>query len=111
MPAAATLQQGDKITHIVHRHEPSVIEPALRVLQSDGDIVVVCKGSLPVHASGRYRRNTVVAILDACCGITEVYRKLFVSSAITQSSELSVDCHSGASSGPCDHRYTIAGEN
>lgn len=79
MPGAA-LQQGDAITHVVHRHEPSVQLPAVRILQSEDDssIVAVCKSTLPVHPSGRYHRNTVVAVLDACHGLPDLLRAPFV---------------------------------
>ena len=66
---ATLLRQGDAITHIVHRHEPSVLEPAVRIITDDDDVVVVVKScSVPVHVSGRFRRNTVVHILDLVHG-------------------------------------------
>ena len=69
VPPATPLRSGDAITHIVHRHEPSVLEPAVRVISHDDDVVVVVKScSVPVHVSGRFRRNTVVHILDLVHG-------------------------------------------
>eukprot|EP01050_Picozoa_sp_SAG11_P022074 SAG11_NODE_4074_length_2078_cov_2.655887_1_plen_429_part_01 len=67
------LKQGDAIRHVVHRHEPSVREPTLEVLADADDIVVVVKAaSLPVHASGRYRRNTLIQILENVYGFPKL---------------------------------------
>lgn len=69
IPADVALSQGDAITHVVHRHEPSVVEPAVRIVAHDADVVVVVKScSIPVHVSGRYRRNTLIHILDLVHG-------------------------------------------
>ena len=69
VPIDATLSQGDAITHVVHRHEPSVLEPAVRIVTHDANVVVVAKScSVPVHVSGRYRRNTLIHILDLVHG-------------------------------------------
>lgn len=63
------LRLGDTVSHVIHTHEPSVREPAVVVIAEDRDVVVVCKSSsLPVHPCGRFRRNTVVQLLAACCG-------------------------------------------
>jgi len=56
VPPGAALSQGDAITHIVHRHEPSISHPAVRVVCDSNDIVAVCKSTLPVHPSGRCAR-------------------------------------------------------
>eukprot|EP00750_Incisomonas_marina_P017686 INCI2342.1.p1 GENE.INCI2342.1~~INCI2342.1.p1 ORF type:complete len:471 (+),score=65.51 INCI2342.1:93-1505(+) len=62
---ATKLKNGDVVCHKVHRHEPSVPEPGLHVLPcSRDDIVAVSKGAIPVHSSGRYRRNTLVHIIS-----------------------------------------------
>ena len=69
LPPANRLKLGDTITHVSHTHEPSVCEPAVQLIGHDEHVVVVCKGaSLPVHSCGRFRRNTVIHILEACFG-------------------------------------------
>ncbi len=69
VPVDTALSQGDAITHVVHRHEPSVLEPAVRIVSHDADVVVVVKScSIPVHVSGRYRRNTLIHVLDLVHG-------------------------------------------
>jgi len=68
------LIDGDWITHHVHRHEPSVPEPAVRVIERDhGGIVAVEKvGGIPVHPCGRYRRNTLQYLLGALHGLPDL---------------------------------------
>jgi 23S rRNA-/tRNA-specific pseudouridylate synthase len=65
LPAEQRLRLGDVVRHTTHVHEPSVREPALRLIPSGSpDVLVVSKAaSLPVHACGRFRRNTLVHIL------------------------------------------------
>jgi 23S rRNA-/tRNA-specific pseudouridylate synthase len=46
------------------RHEPPVTAEPLAILFEDDDIVAVNKpGSIPAHATGRYRHNTVIGML------------------------------------------------
>jgi tRNA pseudouridine synthase 9 len=67
------LKLGDTVSHITHTHEPSVREPALQLLGETEDVVAVCKAaSVPVHACGRFRRNTVVHILAECHGLADL---------------------------------------
>eukprot|EP01046_Picozoa_sp_COSAG06_P010825 COSAG06_NODE_601_length_13893_cov_8.766928_1_plen_926_part_00 len=67
--SAQPLRLGDTVSHVIHTHEPSVREPAVAIIAEDAEVVVVCKAaSLPVHPCGRFRRNTVVHILEACHG-------------------------------------------
>jgi len=54
----------DQLQHLVHVHEPPVLSLGVEVLREEGDVLVVNKPcSLPVHPSGRYRRNTVLGVL------------------------------------------------
>ncbi|TFK65564.1 tRNA-pseudouridine synthase [Pluteus cervinus] len=67
---------GDRIENVVHRHEPPVTSTPVKVLLHDterGFIVVDKPGSIPVHASGRYYRNTLVEILVSDFGYEKVY--------------------------------------
>lgn len=55
---------GEKYEHLV----PQVVEPAvstdIRILHEDSDLVVINKPApLPIHAGGRYEKNTLSAIL------------------------------------------------
>lgn len=62
----SVLKEGDRMRHIIHRHEPPVPAVDVRVLGTAGDIVAVSKpAGMPVHASGQYRKNTVLGILQA----------------------------------------------
>ncbi len=62
--ANRTVVAGEKYEHLV----PNVIEPAvnpdIRILHEDGDLVVVDKPApLPIHPAGRYNKNTLVSLL------------------------------------------------
>jgi len=58
------LKNNDFISSKVHRHEIAVLACKIQVLHEDNDFVVVDKPpSMPVHACGRYRYNSVLAIL------------------------------------------------
>ncbi|KAF9462388.1 pseudouridine synthase [Collybia nuda] len=70
------INNGDRIENIVHRHEPPVTSTPVKVLFHDVErrfIVVDKPGSIPVHASGRYFRNTLVGILENDFGYEKVY--------------------------------------
>ncbi|KAJ4471500.1 pseudouridine synthase [Lentinula aciculospora] len=70
------IQNGDRMENVVHRHEPPVTSTPIRILLEDKErefIVVDKPGSIPVHASGRYHRNTLVAILMSDFGYEKVY--------------------------------------
>jgi len=61
---------------VVHRHEPPVTSTPVKVLLHDVErefIVVDKPGSIPVHASGRYLRNTLVGILENDFGYEKAY--------------------------------------
>ncbi|KAJ3711599.1 pseudouridine synthase [Lentinula raphanica] len=70
------IQNGDRMENVVHRHEPPVTATPIKILFEDKErefIVVDKPGSIPVHASGRYHRNTLVAILMSDFGYEKVY--------------------------------------
>ncbi|KIK60879.1 hypothetical protein GYMLUDRAFT_244033 [Collybiopsis luxurians FD-317 M1] len=70
------MQNGDRMENVVHRHEPPVTATPIKILLEDKErefIVVDKPGSIPVHASGRYHRNTLVAILMSDFGYEKIY--------------------------------------
>ncbi|KAK7472266.1 hypothetical protein VKT23_000387 [Stygiomarasmius scandens] len=70
------VQNGDRMENVVHRHEPPVSAKPVKILLEDKErefLVVDKPGSIPVHASGRYYRNTLVAILMSDFGYEKVY--------------------------------------
>ncbi|KAJ2931550.1 hypothetical protein H1R20_g5614, partial [Candolleomyces eurysporus] len=70
------LRDGDRIENVVHRHEPPVTNTPVKVLYHDVErefIVVDKPGSIPVHASGRYFKNTLIEILVTDFGFKKVY--------------------------------------
>ncbi|ELR08306.1 hypothetical protein VC83_08347 [Pseudogymnoascus destructans] len=67
-PASTTdvVQNGDVISHTLHRHEPPVTAAPITVISEDEDMMVICKPSgIPVHPAGRYNYNSVIEILAA----------------------------------------------
>ncbi|KAF8911557.1 tRNA-pseudouridine synthase [Gymnopilus junonius] len=70
------LKDGDRIENVVHRHEPPVTATPVKVLLHDVErefIVVDKPGSIPVHASGRYYRNSLIEILVDDFGYEKCY--------------------------------------
>lgn len=58
------LKNGDKITHTVHRHEPPVPYYPILIIGSTDELFAVNKPpSLPVHACGAFRYNTLEMII------------------------------------------------
>lgn len=63
--AGTVLCDNDFIRNTAHRHEPPVIATAVKIVHEDDNVVAVDKPpSVPVHACGRYRYNTVQSILE-----------------------------------------------
>jgi len=61
--ADEVVHRGDVVEYTIDVIEPKV-DFSYEVLHSDDDILVVSKsGNIPVHASGRYIRNTLIARL------------------------------------------------
>lgn len=60
------IRQGDRVQHRIHRHEPPVLNvPKLEIIHVADGLLVVCKpASIPMHPSGRYRHNTLTALLQ-----------------------------------------------
>ena len=68
------LKNGDKITHSVHRHEPPVPYYPISILDSTDTVFAVNKPpSIPVHACGAYRYNTLEMIIRKELKIEEFY--------------------------------------
>ncbi|KAI0740953.1 pseudouridine synthase [Earliella scabrosa] len=70
------VQNGDRIENVSHRHEPPVTSTPVRIVLHDKDrqfIVLDKPGSIPVHAAGRYFRNSLVEILKNDFGFEKVY--------------------------------------
>lgn len=60
----SVIEPSDMISHMLHRHEPPVVDEAPLVIFRDNDLLVVSKpASVPMHPSGRYRHNTLLSIL------------------------------------------------
>lgn len=59
------LKNGDLIMHRTHKHEQPVTSRPIKIVHQDDDLVVIDKpGGLPVHPTGRFNFNTVMALLE-----------------------------------------------
>lgn len=73
------IEEGDYIKHTIHRHEPPLLNwerqqnssssassfPRITIIyHKDGFMAVNKPPGLPVHPTGRYRRNTLVSLLQ-----------------------------------------------
>ncbi|EIN06416.1 pseudouridine synthase [Punctularia strigosozonata HHB-11173 SS5] len=70
------IQNGDRIENVVHRHEPPVTSSPVKILHHDVErefIVIDKPGSIPVHPSGRYYKNSLIEILKDDFGYKDVY--------------------------------------
>jgi len=70
------VRNGDRIENVVHRHEPPVTATPVKIVLHDKerDFIVIDKpGSIPVHASGRYYRHSLVEMLRHDFGFEKVY--------------------------------------
>ncbi|KAI0774848.1 pseudouridine synthase [Trametes elegans] len=70
------IRNGDRIENVSHRHEPPVTSTPVRIVHHDKErefIVIDKPGSIPVHAAGRYFRNSLVEILKNDFGFEKVY--------------------------------------
>lgn len=69
-------RQHDTLRHDVHRHEPSVSASIINIAHETADLIVVSKTpSIPIHPCGRYRRNSLIYILEVELG-TQFFRTL-----------------------------------
>ncbi|KZT36523.1 pseudouridine synthase [Sistotremastrum suecicum HHB10207 ss-3] len=69
------IQNGDILENIVHRHEPPVTDIPIRILHEvPGEYIVIDKpGSIPVHSTGRYHRQSLVETLKNEFGYPKIY--------------------------------------
>ncbi|KAF2104837.1 pseudouridine synthase [Rhizodiscina lignyota] len=67
IPSPSTIvNNGDVISHTMHRHEPPVTaQPIGIVYEDDGMIVINKPAGVPVHPAGRYNYNSVIEIMRA----------------------------------------------
>ena len=73
--ADAVLRAHDLVTNTVHRHEPPVVGTPVAVLAETPDLVVVNKpASLPVHPCGAFRHNSVLFVMAAEHGMSNLHR-------------------------------------
>jgi tRNA pseudouridine32 synthase len=69
------IQNGDCISHAIHRHEPPVSSRPVKIIHHDNEsgLVVIDKpAGIPVHAAGRYHQNSIVTILRLEHGFTDI---------------------------------------
>jgi tRNA pseudouridine synthase 9 len=58
------VNNGDMISHTMHRHEPPVTDKPIGVVYEDDSIVAISKpAGVPVHPTGRYNHNSVTEIM------------------------------------------------
>ncbi|KAL5483010.1 hypothetical protein ACEPAI_8239 [Sanghuangporus weigelae] len=70
------IRNGDSLENIVHRHEPPVTSTPVEILHHDVErefIVINKPGSIPIHAAGRYFRNSLIEILKNDFGFPKLY--------------------------------------
>lgn len=62
----AIVNNGDVISHTLHRHEPPVTGEPISIVHENEDMIVINKpAGVPVHPAGRYNYNSVVEIMRA----------------------------------------------
>lgn len=60
------INNGDMISHTMHRHEPPSTAQPVGIVHEDNDMIVINKpAGLPVHPAGRYRFNSIMEIMRA----------------------------------------------
>ena len=70
LACCAPLRDGQRVRHLVHRHEPPVLDVPLPILATTEDTLVLCKpASMPVHPTGQYRKNSVLGIFASQHGL------------------------------------------
>ena len=61
-----SFKDGDRLVHVVLRVEPSVPATPIEVLLCDDQLLAVHKpAGVPVHHAGRYRKNSLIEILQS----------------------------------------------
>ena len=65
------INNGDIISHTLHRHEPPVTAQPIGIVHEDDDLIVINKpAGVPVHPAGRYNYNSIIEIMRAERGYT-----------------------------------------
>ncbi|KAI0686283.1 pseudouridine synthase [Cytidiella melzeri] len=70
------VRNGDRIENVVHRHEPPITADPVRIIVHDKErqfIVIDKPGSIPVHAAGRFYKQSLMVILKHEHGFDMVY--------------------------------------
>jgi RluA family pseudouridine synthase len=60
------IENGDCVSHTLHRHEPPVSSRPIKIIHHDMDtglLIIDKPAGIPVHAAGRYHQNSIVTIL------------------------------------------------
>jgi tRNA pseudouridine synthase 9 len=68
------VKNSDLIENRIHRHEPPVCDTKIEIVFESEDMLIISKpSSIPVHATGRYRHNTIINILKYENGYEELH--------------------------------------
>ncbi|KAF8591069.1 pseudouridine synthase [Ramaria rubella] len=68
------IRNGDRIQNMVHKHEPPVTSTPVEILMRHPDYIIINKpGSIPVHATGRYNKQSLVFILKQELGLDKIH--------------------------------------
>ena len=68
------LRDRDKMNHRIHRHELPVLAAPITIVHEDEEMLVIDKPpSIPVHPAGRYRLNSLVAIMKNELGYNDLF--------------------------------------
>jgi len=60
------LQNGEMVSHTMHRHEPPVTSDPIGIIHEDEDMIVINKpAGIPVHPAGRYNFNSIIELIIA----------------------------------------------
>jgi len=76
-PPSYVVKNGDRISHVKHRHEIPVLDDEIKIIHEDDDYVVIDKPcSIPIHPCGKYRYNSLNIILSKELGFSNLRSKL-----------------------------------
>lgn len=79
MPIDYVLQDNDVLTSSVHRHELPVLALDVKIVFESETMLIVDKPpSIPVHPCGRYRFNSMTAIMRKEYGYEDLFSKLLL---------------------------------
>ncbi|CAF0783331.1 unnamed protein product [Brachionus calyciflorus] len=72
-PLDYKIKNGDRISHIKHRHEIPVLADKIKIIHEDENFLVVDKPcSIPIHPCGKYRYNSLSIILTKEMGYSNL---------------------------------------